>query len=209
MKLRVLVTCLIAFAGAGSAIAQDVKITPDMGTATMVINGVQIAIERNQDQNHRVAPEFSKTSRACPPFCVQPMQVTSGVRTIGELELISFLKNDVASGRGLLLDSRLPEWFEKGSIPGAINLPFTTLENGNPYRDEILRALGATELGGQWDFSTALNLTLFCNGPWCGQSPHAIRALIGAGYPPEKLNYYRGGMQNWLMLGLSTSSAPS
>ncbi len=55
-----------------------------------------------------------------------------------------------------------------------------------------------------WDFSEARQLLLWCNGPWCGQSPRAIRALISLGYPAEKLYYYRGGMQMWQSLGLST-----
>jgi len=44
---------------------------------------------------------------------------------------------------------------------------------------------------------------LWCNGPWCGQSPHAIRGLLDLGYPAEKLYYYRGGMQAWQSLGLT------
>jgi len=64
--------------------------------------------------------------------------------------------------------------------------------------------LGARKLeDGTWDFGGARELLLFCNGPWCGQSPRAIRNLIAAGYPPEKLHYYRGGMQNWQLLGLT------
>jgi rhodanese-related sulfurtransferase len=57
-----------------------------------------------------------------------------------------------------------------------------------------------------WDFSAALDLAMFCNGPWCDQSPRAIRNLTEAGYPPEKLRYYRGGMQLWLLLGLSVQT---
>ncbi|MGB5520728.1 MAG: hypothetical protein WBO73_20030, partial [Gammaproteobacteria bacterium] len=55
-----------------------------------------------------------------------------------------------------------------------------------------------------WDFSEAKQILLWCNGPWCGQSPRAIRALISLGYPAEKLYYYRGGMQMWQSLGLTT-----
>jgi rhodanese-related sulfurtransferase len=40
---------------------------------------------------------------------------------------------------------------------------------------------------------------------WCGQSPTAIRAMIAAGYPAEKIQYYRGGMQDWRILGLSVT----
>ena len=38
-----------------------------------------------------------------------------------------------------------------------------------------------------YDFSKAKTLVLFCNGPWCSQSPDMIFALLEIGYPPEKL----------------------
>ena len=56
----------------------------------------------------------------------------------------------------------------------------------------------------RWDFSHAKDLLLWCDGPWCDQSPRAIHGLISAGYPAEKLYYYRGGMQMWQSLGLTT-----
>jgi rhodanese-related sulfurtransferase len=46
-------------------------------------------------------------------------------------------------------------------------------------------------------------VVLFCNGPWCGQSPTAARRMIEAGFPAENISYYRGGMQSWNMLGLT------
>jgi hypothetical protein len=46
---------------------------------------------------------------------------------------------------------------------------------------------------------------IFCNGLWCGQSPTAIRAMIAAGYPAERVFYYRGGMQSWRVLGLTVT----
>jgi hypothetical protein len=39
---------------------------------------------------------------------------------------------------------------------------------------------------------------------WCGQSPSGIRAMLREGYPPEKILYYRDGMQGWSTLGLTT-----
>ena len=45
---------------------------------------------------------------------------------------------------------------------------------------------------------------LFCNGPQCPQSPHAIRSLIDAGFPAEALAYYRGGMHDWVTLSMPT-----
>ena len=51
----------------------------------------------------------------------------------------------------------------------------------------------------------AKDLVLWCNGPACGQSPRAIHGLIEVGYPPQKLFYYRGGMQLWQLFGLTTA----
>ena len=45
---------------------------------------------------------------------------------------------------------------------------------------------------------------MFCNGMWCGQSPANIRTLLRFGYPADKLKWYRGGMQDWEILGLTT-----
>ncbi len=192
--------------GGVSAKEREVKITPDMPLVEVEIGGKTIRIERIQDTKHRLKNSFTKTSRPCPPFCIQPMQPAPGVHVAGELELIEFLKNKVAKSEGVLVDARIPAWFRKGSIPGAVNIPFTLFAPDNPYRDRILLVLGAKKLeDGTWDFGGARELMLFCNGPWCAQSPRAIRNLITAGYPPEKLHYYRGGMQAWQILGLTVT----
>ena len=186
--------------------AEDVRITADIAAKQIVLNGQTINIGRIQDKANVLTGEFTKTSRACPPFCIHPISAGAGVETLGGIEVLAFLENNVAQGTGLLIDSRVPEWFAKGTIPGAVNVPFTTLEPTNPYRDEILKALGGVKTASGWDFSAALDLAMFCNGPWCDQSPRAIRNLTEAGYPPKKLRYYRGGMQLWLLLGLSVQT---
>ena len=191
------------------ATAQDVRITPDQSSFSVTINGEVIEISRIQDTSNRLTSEFSKTSRPCPPFCIHPQTAATGVETLGELELLSFLEDHVENGTGLLVDARVPEWFAKGSIPGSVNIPFPTVESTNPFRDNILRALGAVPDGEVWNYDNAMELALYCNGPWCDQSPRAIKALISAGYPPEKLRYYRGGMQMWMLLGLSLTQPNS
>ncbi len=190
--------------------AQDVKLSSELASKSIVMsNGETLVIERIQDTSHQLKGEFTKTSRACPPFCITSMTAAPGVETVGELEVVSFLENTVARGEGLLLDSRMPDWFVKGTIPGAINVPFATLDAQNPYRDDILKALGARQTGDTWDFAGAKELMLFCNGPWCEQSTRAITSLRQAGYPPEKLRYYRGGMQVWMLLGLTVQRPTS
>ncbi|WP_238365633.1 rhodanese-like domain-containing protein [Mesobacterium pallidum] len=205
--LRTIASAIVTLVlSAGIALAQDVRITPDAASKTFAVGGTVHEIARNQDQSARLTGEFTKTSRACPPFCVQPMDAGPGVETIGELELLNFLETTVSGGRGLLVDARLPEWFQKGTIPGAVNIPFSTLDASNPYRDQILEALGGRKAGAGWDFSGALELALFCNGPWCGQSHVAIAALHSVGYPGEKMKYYRGGMQLWQLMGLTVKT---
>lgn len=122
------------------------------------------------------------------------------------MELLDFLQDSVQPGTGLLIDARVESFYHAGTIPGSINLPFNMFaaSNTNPFLDPILSLLGGNlQTSGEWDFSNAKELMLFCNGPWCGQSPRAILNLLKVGYPPEKLFYYRGGMQAWASMGLS------
>ncbi len=191
-----------------SAFAQTVQLMDGLPEVQVTIEGQDITISRNQNEEATLTGDFAKTSRACPPFCIQPAAPVTGVLSIAELEVIGFLQDRVASGGGILLDARLPEWFGKGSIPGAVNVPFATLSPDNPFRNEILLALGATPLGGdQFDFSDAPELLVFCNGAWSDQSVRALRSLRAAGYPAEKMLYYRGGMQDWQSLGLTVAQA--
>lgn len=105
------------------------------------------------------------------------------------------------------MDARTPDWHARGTIPGSVNIPYTDLDP-RLGADEFtigfsLEQLGVKEEGGDWDFFWAKDLLIWCNGPWCGQSPTAIRALISLGYPAEKIKYYRGGMQMWELMGLT------
>ena len=187
-----------------------VGITRSMEKFEGTLNGKPIVIMRNQDQSATVNPAFAKTSRKCPPFCVQPARLAPGVETIGEIELIAYIEK-MAGGDDsiLLIDSRTPDWVSKGTIPGAVNIPWTKL---NPSKGadpisvgEILTGqFGAKEMEGLWDFSGVKTLVLFCNGMWCGQSPNNIENLMRFGYPADKIKWYRGGMQDWEMLGLTT-----
>jgi len=202
---RLFLTLTIALGIAVPINAQEVGITPSMPSVTLEIDGNTYTIERIQDQDHELTGGFAKTSRACPPFCIQPAEVAPGVNTVGELEVLSFLQDKVAKGEGILVDARTPKWYVEGTIPGSVNIPFTDFESDLPIELEgTLEDVGVTiNDDGSYDFSTAKELLLFCNGPWCGQSPRAIRNLLALGYPAEKLHYYRGGMQLWRLLGLT------
>ena len=214
MKLtKILLTSLtlLTLSILGTAHAAEVNITPSLESITVMHGGANTTIMRNQNQKNTVNPAFAKTSRKCPPFCIQPSSLAPGVETIGEVEVIGYLKrmND-GDNSILVVDSRTPDWVAKGTIPGAVNLPWTGL---NPAKGadpisigEILEdQFNAKNLEGLWDFSKAKTLVMFCNGMWCGQSPNNIKNLLKFGYPAHKIKWYRGGMQDWEILGLSTA----
>lgn len=196
---------LLSFAPITS-FAQDVFIAPDLPFVEFDTGREFIVIERNQDPEARIPDFFTMTSRQCPPFCIQPMSGGEGVTTVGELEVLEFMQNEVTNGTGAIIDARLSEWYERGTIPGAINLSFTMFENpdSNPFMEPVLQLLGGVKSDdGTWDLSQARELVIFCNGQWCGQSHRAIDNLMRVGYPGEKIRYYRGGMQGWLTVGLT------
>lgn len=218
---------LVGFALVGPAAALEVQVSEGKDQVQVIHEGKLVKIRRIQDLNHQITGGFAKTSRKCPPFCIQPMVVAPGVETVGELELFAFMEKKLPDEDGYLIDARVTSWFEKGTIPGSINIPFTVFElkPNDPKLVQALQKLGGKKrtdvsdfsrsleslglMGGDkktdyWDFNRAREVVLWCNGPWCGQSPRAIRALLKLGYPAEKIKYYRGGMQMWQVFGLTT-----
>jgi rhodanese-related sulfurtransferase len=193
---------------ANAAPALAVMITPKMADAKIKLNGNDITIMRVQDQENTINPAFAKTSRKCPPFCIRPITTAKGVETIAELEVIDYIQKLAAGENVMLVDNRTHDWHIKGTIPGAVNVPFTKINRSKGADGvsiaESLELFGAVEGDKGWDFSKAKTLVLFCNGMWCGQSPLGIDGLIGEGYPAEKIKWYRGGMQDWEILGLTT-----
>ena len=139
---------------------------------------------------------------------VQPMVIEEGVLTVGEVEVLDFIQNK--QGRSahqyVLVDSRKRDWFEQMTIPSAINIPYDEIEYDADFPEDferVKRLLGFEKVGDRYDFSNAKTALFFCNGAWCVQSPLAIKKLIKMGYPKERLLWYRGGMQDWLLFGFS------
>lgn len=216
--------CMAAAFSGGYAL--DVKLAPEKDFVEVIHQNKLIKIQRIQDQDHMLTGGFAKTSRKCPPFCIQPMFVSEGVKTVGQLEMFDFMEKELLDETGVIVDARTPAWWKRGTIPGSINIPFTvfSLDVDDPDLIDLMYILGAKRrgevsgftrtieglglMGGnqkndQWDFTSAKSVLIWCNGMWCGQSPRAIRGLLELGYPGEKLLYYRGGMQAWQSLGLT------
>ena len=110
---------------------------------------------------------------------IQPLEIAPGVATVGELEVIAQLESGLS-----VVDTRHVEHFEQAHIPGARRIP----------HEEIVDRIGELDP----DSVTVL----YCNGPQCTATPRAVRALLDAGYPGDKLRYYRGGIHDWMTLGL-------
>ena len=222
---------LTAVAGLPTAVqALDVNMTDYLAYVEVEHGNEIVRVQRIQNQDNVLTDGFAKTSRMCPPFCIQPMTIAPGVATIGETEIFRFMDRELESGNGLLVDARTPSWHKKGTIPGSVNIPFTVFEKaaGDPELVTVLEDLGGVQREGvsgftrgaesvlakldlfgagsktdDWDFSNAREAVFWCNGPWCGQSPRAIKALLAHGYPADRISYYRGGMQMWKILGLT------
>ncbi len=183
-----------------------VKLTEETPYVTIKDSGVDVKIERIQDTANRLTDDFTKTSRVCPPHCITKKTPVSGVKTFGEIELIDFIKNRVYTKKGILVDARDKKRFLIETIPGAINIPDAIARtNSKKIENSLFKALGTQiRADGSYDFTNSKDLAIFCSGLWCAASVRLIDNLAKKGYPKDKLFYYRGGLQAWKLLGLTT-----
>jgi rhodanese-related sulfurtransferase len=185
--------------------ALEVNIKENLPFVDVKVNGKIIKIQRIQDTHHKLTNSYTKTSRPTPPFGIQPFQPIKGIETVSELDVINFIKNNLSKNRGILIDARMPKWSKAGTIPGSTNIPFSVLTPSTKVSYiKILGLLGATKKDEKWNFEKAQSLLVFDNGPWCQQGLRAMQNLVKIGYPKSKILYYRGGMQYWQILGLTT-----
>ncbi len=111
---------------------------------------------------------------------IAPISLHPEVRTVGELEVIEHLR-----GGGRAVDTRQPEYVERGTLAGATPV----------MHEEVV------ERRSEFDDGSG-EVVLFCNGPQCTATPQAIARLVEAGFPPRRILYYRGGIHDWVTLGL-------
>jgi len=177
------------------------------GVQTIELNheGKAFTLTRDQNRNGEIVDFYKPTHRGK----IQPLHPFKPhqVETLGELEMIDYLKQFSAGDDSIIIiDSRTEAWVKRsGLIPGAVNIPFTEFKSTENARD-IMEDQFDVLTGETFDFSNAKTLVMYCNGVWCGQSPTAIKKLLSMGYPAAKIKYFRGGMQNWKALGLNTVS---
>lgn len=194
---------LLAVMGSSLAQAETSAIT------SFVFNGQRLTIHQSTDVSGAKLLQFAALPTSCAGACVSPMVAARGVQTVGELEVLEFLKFSVEPGVGLVIDARPQEQRRQGFLPSSINIPVATLAGATPYRTQILEALGGRRTSGGWDFSAAYELVVYDIGPGTSDAPELLRELVAAGYPAAKLFFYRGGMQTWAGLGLSYAEPQS
>lgn len=156
-------------------------------------------------------PDFCKKTFITTAGKLSPMKMHEKIDTYGELEVLEFLEEMQEDKNMLFVDSRRTGWYEALTIPGAINIPFIYFtERGKWEREkkETLKLFGVKQTETGYDFSGAKTVLFFCNGVWCRQSPQMIEALLEMGYPPEKMKWYRGGLQSWLNVGMTSTRTP-
>lgn len=193
--------CLFTAAVHAEEADKKVMISSDRYSVEVKHNGKNVTLMRNQDPDGTIVPLYQRTNQGK----VQPMHpfAPHAVETIGELEMIHYLEQVSAGDSSVLvIDSRTPDWVERGTIPGSINIPFTRFKDSQTAL-EVMETEFGVFAADVMDFSNAKTLVMFCNGNWCGQSPSAIRKLLNLGYPAARIKYYRGGMQSWHSLGLT------
>ncbi len=176
---------LLALTITKSVVADELPVKIDKEASYFYVNdrGQKVKVMRIQDTGNRLTDDFTKTSRECPPYCIQPIEAAKGVRTIGEVEL----KKLVNEPNVLLIDARRNAFFVLEALPRAVNIP-----KEKSVDPKLLKSLGNKEL------------IIYGNGPWSPEATEFIRNIVRLGYPAEKIRYYRDGLQGWKLLGFTT-----
>lgn len=177
--------------------------TATLALASFIFDGKRIEIGPNSPDAVKYASRFAALTASCDPNCVAPAYAAVGVETVIEPQVLEFLVDVVGRNAGLLIDARMPADRALGYIPGSVSLPHEALAEPNETQAQILKALGARSFEDIYNFADAQMLMVFDNGPSQNDSGVLIAHLLEVGYPPEKIRYYRGGMQVWSVLALT------
>jgi len=178
-------------------------------STAFTLGGVEKSFSQGQTLDTETLVSFHRKGADCDQICIAPEIAADGVQTVGERDVIAFVASTVSAGNGLLIDSREPDQRAAGYISGSVSVPTSLVQSDNPYLTDIMLALGARALEGTLNYSDAMPLIVFDDGPTTFDAPALIAQLIAQGYPAEKISYYHGGMLVWTALGLNTEDANS
>ena len=105
-----------------------------------------------------------------------------------EVDLV-VVKSNQAKNAAVLIDARPYKLFLKETIPGAISIPDTKVE----------------ELKGRFPVHQNEKIIAFCGGYKCAKSHNIANKLISMGY--RDVNVFAGGLPQWKKEGLSTTKS--
>lgn len=200
--MRIIAFILVWAVVASAGQFDKVKITPNMAYIYVYHKGKAVKVHRIQDTKHKITGDYANIYR--PDKDIQPIKMHKDIQTIGEVELLTFMKKKVNKKKGLLVDLRTKAAYKKESIPSAVNIPARVKDNKAKV-EKILKILGAKRLAdGSLDTSSVKNVAFYCHGLWCDKSSDFIKTFLELGYPADKMLYYRGGFQMWKILGFTT-----
>ncbi len=200
--MRAIIVLMVVTLSLSAGQYDKVKITPDMSYIYVYHKGKAVKVHRIQDTKHKLTGEYAKQYR--PGKDIQPIKIHQDIQTIGEVELLNFMKTKGNGKTGILVDLRDKSEYKKESIPSAVNIPARVKDN-KVKLEKILKVLGAKRASdGTLDTKKAMDVVFYCNGLWCAKSSEFIKLFVELGYPSEKIYYYRGGFQMWKILGFTT-----
>ena len=177
--------------------SDNINITASIKEITVLHNSQNIIINR----------KAMKGIDACPPFCIEPLTI-DGVKSVAELETLAFIDKLKEKKARLLIDVRENKQYKLSTIPGAINLPASMIEDESPYQSDVLTLLGAKKFldkntTDRWYFKDAQYLLIFGKSATTNEASTVIKKLLALGYPASKILYYRGGIESWKNMGLT------
>jgi len=200
--MRIIAFILVWAVAASAGQFDKVKITPDIAYIYVYHKGKAVKVHRIQDTKHKLTGEYANIYR--PGKDIQPIKMHKDIKTIGEVELLTFMKTKVNKKKGLLVDLRPKRVYKRESIPSAVNIP-AKVKDDKVKVEKILKILGAKRLAdGSLDTSSVKEVAFYCHGLWCNKSSEFIKTFLELGYPADKMLYYRGGFQMWKILGFTT-----
>jgi len=137
-KMKKLIVALGLTVSVFSGQFDKVKITPDM--SYVYHKGKAVKVHRIQDTKHKLTGEYARQYR--PNKDIQPIKIDKDIRTVGEVELLHFMKDKANDKKGLIIDVRAKSDYKKESIPSAVNIPASTKDD-KVKMEKILKVLGA------------------------------------------------------------------
>ena len=130
---------------------------------------------------------------AFPTMAANTPETLAGAKVVNAAEV-----KKLGDAGAALIDTRVAAENAEKTIKGA---------KGVTYKEKSAKQAGYDASQDQFDLTKlpadkAAPIVFFCNGPECWRSYKASTAAVKAGY--SKVNYFRGGMPEWVAAGLPT-----